>query len=300
MFLYVQYIKILSILKNCPNTIYALEKLEEFCSKYDNNYFYKKCKQNKFVILKRIPGVTRCNDNRKDIVNPQYARYRIDKAHVVYICDIFNPLNTYDDAISKWDKNFIYRINCDIESKYNENPNLIETDGIHVFKNVRPAFQYQLLYTHITKELPGILVQIDYYDNGAIKEFYAVTEGKYIGPYIHWYPTGIKSGEQYYVDHKLNGFCKYYDEHGLIESEATYLHGINIGTSNHYYNGILEYTISYDLSDFLTKGYIKTIKCYTNGEVKENYDYYINHSKKMQYDKEYAAKMYNIFSLYCA
>jgi antitoxin component YwqK of YwqJK toxin-antitoxin module len=296
---YIQHIKTLSIAKQYTNTIEPLERLEEFCSKYNyNDYFYKKCRNNRFVILKTIEGVTRCNDNRKDIVNPQYARYRIDKAHVVYICDIFNPLNAYEDAISKWDKNFIYRINEDIESKYDENINEIETEGIHVFKTVRPAFQYQLLYDHIEKRLPGILVQMDYYDNGVIDQFYSITKKGYIGAYIHWYTTGIKSSESYYLDDKLDGFCTDYDEHGLIESETTYLYGWEIGTSYHYYKGILEYTISYDLSEFILKGYIKTIKSYANGKIKQNKKWHADHSQKMEYDKEYAKKMYDIFSLY--
>jgi hypothetical protein len=229
---YIQHIKKLSIDKQYPNTIELLERLEEFCSKYDNDYFYKKCRDNRFVILKRIPGITKCNDNRKDIVNPQYAKYRVDKVHVVYICDIFNSGNTYDYAISKWDKKFVYKINEDIESKYDEDIDVIHGNGIHVFKSVRPAFQFQLLYDHKSNEFPGILVQMNYFDNGVIDLFCAVTEKGYIGPNVHWYITGIKNRESYYLDNKLNGTNIYYDKNGLISSKTIYLYGKEIKEKN--------------------------------------------------------------------
>jgi len=127
-----------------------------------NNIVYKAGK-NSIITLQLLPqSVT--NENRKDIVNPKYAKYRTNLAMVISIQNLKSG-DEMDSDVSDYDNNFFYRVGCLVTPEYfDHDTNKVCTGGIHYFKTREAAICYKSN-------------NIAYYDNGQKVDFRFSTTG---------------------------------------------------------------------------------------------------------------------------
>lgn len=276
---------------NLNNTIELLERLEEFCQKYDKTYVYKKCRNHRFVVLKHIPGVTITNKKRLDIVDPQNATYWGNKFYVECICHIYDVTQLYNEAKSIRDKKFIYKVGqcVEVESEYDERT---DGSGIYHFLNPRAAFEYFLERAHNVIPFQGLLIQFEYYDNGRLKRMSSFWDGVRVGPFISLFENGRKGIEGRYCDGKRVSCWKYYYEDGRMSHEGSYLNDREYGI--HHHND-LKCSILYDVSDYLKKGITKRQIEYSDGRIKEFMDFSPEHVRKMKSDEDYVKQMEKIY-----
>ena len=135
------------------------------------NIGYKKL-QNDYIAKLEILGKT--NENRIDIANPRYAKYRTSKVKVLKIfkngkrgIKIIKQMN------GLYDKKFVYTTGKEIYvSNYDEDVNNVCSQGIHYFKTPYQAKMWEL------------------------------NVNNYTGTYIEWYDDGSKKQEDEYMDGK--------------------------------------------------------------------------------------------------
>jgi Family of unknown function (DUF5758) len=95
---------------------------------------------NHSIITLKITG--RTNEVARQHVNPEYAKYRTDKAYVMDI-DNFLTGDPMDEDTSVYDRNFVYKVGEDVEVQ-DYDANLDETcaTGIHYFKTRAAAEEW--------------------------------------------------------------------------------------------------------------------------------------------------------------
>jgi len=95
---------------------------------------YKACRDS-IVTLKLLPdSIT--NENRNDIVDEKYAKFRTNKALVVSIYDIDLNEEICEDK-SLFDKYFIYQVGKIIETEYDYDISLVCGKGIHYYNEFK-------------------------------------------------------------------------------------------------------------------------------------------------------------------
>ena len=201
-----------------------LIKLKEFCKQYitsDEEYLYKTC--NNYIIIMKKTSDTITNEERKNIINYNFAKFRANVLYVVAIVEIDN-LTTIDEITNCANYNkgnilkIIYKINNLVfPDKFDQNINIICTSGIHYFKTLDAAFYYN----YNPQENTGKCYY--FYPNG---EFYSIANykhGKLSGKYISWHTNGTKLMEGYYVDTmRIGVWTFWHDIDGKKSAEGSY------------------------------------------------------------------------------
>ena len=219
------------------------------------NIGYKKL-QNNYIAELEILGKT--NENRNDIANPQYAKYRTSKVRVLKIfhmnCEVNNETQVNDETQiieqmnSLYDINFIYVVGKEMHvSNYNENVNEVCSKGIHYFKTPYQAKMWDFFpitqhnYTgkwtmwweNGNKRQEGEYKDgkeegkwIGWYESGTTKYEGEYKDGQFEGKWIGWRDCGgNKTGEGGYKDGKLEGKCTKWYISGTKEYEGEYKDG---------------------------------------------------------------------------
>jgi len=197
---------------------------------------------NRKVLIKLlIPYDAITNKNRHAIVDPKYAKYRCNKALVVYIIDMYE--NEYDNAISYYSKNkLLYEKNKIILSKFDHDITIENSEGIHYFIDKEIALNYKIpiLYqewkeeNNIYKDYYGngqlrkkIKFFLDdnnkiiyknvqeYFINGQIKKDYNLDINKYDGLYREWYKSGLMKKRLTYEKNKVISLIENWDVRGI-------------------------------------------------------------------------------------
>ena len=161
------------------------------------NIGYKKL-QNDYIAKLKILGKT--NENRNDIIDPRYAKYRTSKVKVLKIfkngkrgIKIIKQMNGLHD------KNFVYTVGKEIYvPDYDKNVNNVCSQGIHYFKTPYQAKMWNLPLDYTGK-------WIRWYDNGTTQCEGEYKNGKKEGKWIGWYKGGNKWFEGAYKDGELEG-----------------------------------------------------------------------------------------------
>ena len=197
---------------------------------------------NRTVLIKlSIPHDALTNKDRDTIIDPKYAKYRCNRAYVVYIIDMYE--NEYDKAISFYSKNkLLYEKNKIVLSNFDKDIIQENSNGIHYFTDKELALNYNIpiLYQEwkdendIYKDYYGngqlhkkIKYYLDdnkkiiyknvqeYYINGQIKKDYNLDINKYDGLYREWYKDGIMKTRLTYDKNKVISFIENWDVRGI-------------------------------------------------------------------------------------
>ena len=189
------------------------EAIKEFLN--DNNNVFKSA--NKCVIVLQRTDNTKTNEDRDDVTDKRYAKFRGSEFLVIAIIDKFTgeKRNEVSNSFYK-EKKLLYKKEEIIRPDYfDEYIDKLCAPGIHYFRDYEAAFYYEL-----NKE--------------------------YNGEYKLWHDNGQLEGECTYVNGELNGECKLWYKNGQLWKECTYLNGkINGEYKSWHYNCQLKKEFTY-------------------------------------------------------
>ena len=102
--------------------------------------YYKACK-NSIVTLEPFPD-TLNNEDRKNVMDPSYAKFRCNKAKVISIINPVTKQHMNQDR-SIYDSSFIYKVDQTIISNYYDTrSHVVCANGIHYFKTMKAALSW--------------------------------------------------------------------------------------------------------------------------------------------------------------
>jgi len=158
---------------------------------------YKACR-NSIVTLELLDN-TKTNENRKDVVDDRYAKFRCDRAIVIDIINVKTG-KTMKADVSIYDDSFYYILDGVVKTRFNEN-NKVCDEGIHYFKNREAAASW---YMMINRDWIDDGKIIAWHGNGQKKHEGTYKNGVEHGKWIWWY----KSGKQKYVKTYKDGILQ--------------------------------------------------------------------------------------------
>jgi len=168
---------------------------------------------------------SKTNEGRDDVVDPNFAKFRTNKAKVI---SIVNPQtnDTMDKDCSDYDRSFKYTVGQVVdESEYDDNINKICAAGIHYFKTYEAALSYYWgLFMWHTDVLPDG-AYIFYHDNGKEECRLSYANEMLEGEYVMWYKDGTKSLKYNYKNNKFHGKCTEWHANGSKIQEYNFENG---------------------------------------------------------------------------
>jgi antitoxin component YwqK of YwqJK toxin-antitoxin module len=174
---------------------------------------------------------TKTNEERKDIANMNYTKFRADKLAVIFIVNVNNPSETTKSIIHEFNgTKCLYEVDIVVEADYYDNDvRIICSHGIHYFKTIEPAYYY--------RDIPVGYIGTwrEWYDNGAKKSERKLTTESGSGYMTMWHSNGIKMTEGNMLDNKLTGKWITYYEDGRKGSKAYFIEGKRSGLWTQYY-----------------------------------------------------------------
>lgn len=196
-----------------------LELYKEYIA---DNYVYKVCNNSdgkrKWIVILHKFTRTKTNEERSDVVNNNYAKFRANKLQVIKIFDMNEPTVTIDVVKNKYiDKYLEYAVNKIVHSDYYDDEiNRICTGGIHYFKTIQAAYYYGDVPENYTGEW------FEFYDNGNVSKQYNFIEGHKTGEYLEWYLFGKLYLRGFYNNgQKVDKWTRTY-KNGQIKSISNY------------------------------------------------------------------------------
>ena len=180
------------------------------------NIGYKKL-QNGYIAELEILGKT--NENRKNIANPQYAKYRTSKVKVLKIFYMNDETQVIKQMSELHDENFIYIEGKEIDVDYDEDVNEVCSRGIYYFKTPYQAKMWNLYSNNYIGKY------IVWYDNGTLRQEGEFKNGKEEGKWLWWHENGNKWCEGEYKDGKKEGKWIILRESGNKKQEGEYKDG---------------------------------------------------------------------------
>jgi len=202
---------------------------------------YKKAEDG-YIVKLEILGKN--NENRSNIVDPIHAKHRCSEAKVL---DIFHwkTGKKIESIGGLYNPKFIYTLNETITTKFDKNLELVCSSGIHYFKTLEQAENWNL-------ESPRDGKLIEYYGDGRKDSEYNIINGKIEGKHIQYYITGKILSITNFKDGRRNGKCeefyitgntwevKNYKDEKLEGEYITYYENGNVKLIRNYKNGKLE------------------------------------------------------------
>jgi antitoxin component YwqK of YwqJK toxin-antitoxin module len=204
--------------------INILDKIKKKCKRYivESKYVYKLCKNKrkkdnligprKWLVILEILDSTITNEDRNNIVDKRFAKFRANKLKVIKIINTNKP-NLVTKKIRNvfGNKYLVYEVGKIVEiDNYEKNKNQVCASGIHYFKTIDPAYYYD---SRIFKN--GEFYIWD--DNGAIQIKGEYNHGKKDGEWTYWnahtrtkgnYVNGKKHGEWIELFKNGKNICK--------------------------------------------------------------------------------------------
>jgi antitoxin component YwqK of YwqJK toxin-antitoxin module len=176
----------------------------------DKEHVFKSCSREWIVILEKLED-THTNENRCDIVDPLYAKFRANKLKVVNIIHKFKnqEIDKIQNSVYS-DKKITYKKGEVIEDEnFNVNIENVCAPGIHYFKSKEAAFYYE-----IPDNYTGRYNQ--WYQNGQRYIECVFKNGKLDGLYKEWHGNGQLKIICMYEDGNLDGFYKKWYSNGKL------------------------------------------------------------------------------------
>jgi Family of unknown function (DUF5758)/MORN repeat variant len=176
------------------------------------------------IITLKITGKT--NENRKGVVNPNYAKFRTDKALVIDI-ENFHTKEKMETDISMHDQHFIYRVGEEVNvGNYDENTDEICAPGIHYFKT-KEAAEGWWFGEHSWRYRHGLVK--NWYESGELYSEINYNNHAYNdGSYRVWHANKHLSIECNYKNGKLDGLYRRWYECGTLAEEKNYKEGCQL------------------------------------------------------------------------
>ena len=179
---------------------------------------YKKAAYNKLVILE-IPEDAKTNLHRKNVVKPQFAKYRASKALVREIIDLTTGQRV-ETAYSINVNDFIYRSGKIVSptDPFDENLEEVCSSGIHFYLDREVAEFYE-------KHTPRNGECKNWHDNGLFERHSFMKEGKKHGEFKAYSDKvdGLMIFTENYFEGKKHGVSKtFFDTTGTPCEESTY------------------------------------------------------------------------------
>lgn len=220
----------------------------------DESYVYKLChdisrgsKECEWIVVMQKTEKTKTNEDRKNITNKNYAKFRASTLKVIEIFSVNYPSYTVKKIVTNfWGRITRYEVGKSVEpNKFDENINNVCSEGIHYFKTIIPAYYY--------RSVPD----------------------EYAGYWISHYDDGSKESEGYYEEGVKWSFWTHWNENGTIDSKGQYIKGQRNKKWTHYHeNGKIKTCGEYNNDE--KNGY--WISFHSN-EQKESEGNYINDQK---------------------
>ena len=198
----------------------------------DNNIVFKSA--NKCVIVLQRTDNTKTNEDRDDVTDKRYAKFRGSEFLVIAIIDKFTGEKRNEVSNSFNEKILLYKKGEIIRPDYfYEYIDKICAPGIHYFIDHESAFYYGL-----DKVDDGEYKR--WYENGQLCEQCTYLNGKINGECKSWYDYGQLGKQCTYVNGEKNGEYKSWYYNGQLWEECTYVNGKFDGEYKRwYYNGQL-------------------------------------------------------------
>lgn len=144
---------------------------------------------NRVIITLEIPADAKTNLYRSNIVDPQTAKYRTNKAIILKIEGNRGKEYLSASSIFSGDVKIRYNVGEVVETNFDRNIDKVCSTGIHFFLDKDVARNYGL-----EKIENGII--ISYHDNGSIEKEESYLNGELYRKNLYWY-----------MDINLNGIC---------------------------------------------------------------------------------------------
>jgi antitoxin component YwqK of YwqJK toxin-antitoxin module len=243
------------------------------------------------LITLYIPADAKTNFERKSVRNKLFAKYRINKATVLKIHD--DDLKNYDSAKSLFnDEKITYIVGAKVNSNFNNDIEVIQGEGIHIFLDSDVALNYcRKIFTQ--KWTHDINLYMTFFSNGNTKEritYMNQGENKKIELF---YDTGkIKSLENI-RNYLKNGLCMDWYHTGKVKSYCEYENGLKNGIERIFYtNAHRKFYITYNMGILDGKftcwhinGELELDCNYSNGVLCDEYKKYDKNGKLILYKK---------------
>ncbi len=187
---------------------------------------------NRFVVVLQLMDDSKTDEDRSDAVNPNFARFRTNKAKVVKIYDKV----TNEEINEVQSDKLVYQKKCVIKDDYKS----VEVDptcksGIHYYETEDAAHYHNLL-----KSIPDYTGLVMYHTENGLKLMETeYKNGARSGIHIEWkvlqFGKTCKILVCKYLDGKLHGGYRSYYLSGRTETQCTYKHGNLEGPFRKYY-----------------------------------------------------------------
>lgn len=166
--------------------------------------FRYKVIEDQTIITIEIPEDALTNESRIGILDPDFAEYRANKAHIVKGSGKSNYRNPY------YAKPLIYNEGEIVyPDRWDTDIQIVSTHGIHYFKTYDAAYAWAMSVPH-----DGIFQ--NYYSNGGLRVRRNYVGGKLVGPFEERYQTGGLKRTGQYVNNYLDGRINEYTQDGKL------------------------------------------------------------------------------------
>jgi antitoxin component YwqK of YwqJK toxin-antitoxin module len=197
------------------------KKIDQLSAQYSSkkDYVFKSCSVDWIVVLQKLPD-TKTNESRSDIKDPNYAKFRADKLHVVDIVHkITNQITNEIANTAHKEKTIIYKKGEIIEvDDFNKDLDEVCAPGIHYVKSVEAAFYYEIPdnYNGLCKS---------WYNNGLLYDKGIFKNGMENGLWKTWHKNGQLKIKCIYKNGKVDGVCREWYVSGQLKCEWEYKDG---------------------------------------------------------------------------
>ena len=201
---------------------------------------YKACRNSIATLELLEDSIT--NEDRKDVVNSDFAKFRTNKVKVVEIVNVKTGKRLkFDSSIHL--VNFIYEVGKVVETNYCSDINKVCAEGIHYFKTCEVALSWYY-DNNRSQRINGTFM--NYYENGEKKQEENYKNGLADGLWQMWCINGEKVYEKNYKDGNLNGRRRGWFKNGKKCYENNYKDGNYDGLQKGWYkNGEKAYERNY-------------------------------------------------------
>ena len=178
---------------------------------------YKKCQDGRIVVLE-ILG--KHNEDRKNIVDKQFAKMRCLKARVIRIYNMHDQSIEYDEAYGIYDKTFKYTVG-EVVEPIDEFDNYLDKvcgSGIHYFLTEEPAYYWDYE--------PKNDLYKSWHPNGQMEKRCTYKNGKRDGLYESWHSNGQMRYRHTYKNGEKDGLHENWHANGQMYMRCTFKNGI--------------------------------------------------------------------------
>jgi len=201
------------------------------------------------LITLYVPMDAKTNFERKNIKNKLFAKYRVNKASVIRIQD--DNLKNYKTAKSLFsNEKIIYNVGSYVLSKFNDNIDIVQGEGIHLFLDDEIALNYgRKIFTQKWKHDPNLYMT--FFCNGNTKEkikyLYDNTHGFYNKNIELFFENGKHRLIENYKNNQKQGLWTEWYHTGKMKSYCEYADGLKQGIERIFFtNDHRKFYISYD------------------------------------------------------